>query len=47
MATDKTLLVFNCHEPWVHQLGILGYRLDIIVNLRGKYNKGWDERMRP
>ncbi|MCX5645660.1 MAG: hypothetical protein NTZ17_13440 [Phycisphaerae bacterium] len=47
MATDKTLLVFNCHEPWIHQLGILGYRLDIIVNLRGKYNKGWDERMRP
>jgi hypothetical protein len=47
MATDKTLLVFNCHEPWIHQLGILGYRLDIIVNLRGKYNRGWDERMRP
>jgi len=47
MATDETLLVFNCHEPWIHQLGVLGYRLDIIVSLRGKYNKGWDERMRP
>ncbi len=47
MATDKTLLVFNCHEPWIYQLGILGYRLDIIVNLRGKYNQGWDARMRP
>ncbi len=46
-GTDKTLLVFNCHEPWVYQLGVLGYRLDIIVNLRGKYNHGWDERMRP
>jgi len=47
MATDRTLLVFNCHEPWIYQLGVLGYRLDIIVGLRGKYNKGWDERMRP
>jgi hypothetical protein len=46
-ATDKTLLVFNCHEPWVYQLGTLGYPLDIIVNLPGKYNRGWDERMRP
>jgi len=44
---EKTLLVFNCHEPWVHQLGALGYRLDVIVNLKGKYNLGWDERMRP
>jgi hypothetical protein len=47
MPSDQTLLVFNCHEPWVYQLGILGHRLDIIVNLRGKYNQGWDERMRP
>jgi hypothetical protein len=47
MANDKTLLVFNCHEPWIYQLGVLGYGLDIIVNLRGKYNQGWDERMRP
>jgi hypothetical protein len=47
MAADKTLLVFNCHEPWIYQLGGLDYRLDIIVNLRGKYNRGWDERMRP
>lgn len=47
LAQDKTLLVFNCHEPWIYQLGSLGYRLDIIVNLKGKYNLGWDERMRP
>ncbi len=45
--SDKTLLVFNCHEPWVYQLEALGYPLDIVVNLRGKYNRGWDERMRP
>jgi len=44
---DRTLLVFNCHEPWVHQLGVLGYQLDVLVDLPGKYNKGWDERMRP
>ena len=47
LTTDKTLLVFNCHEPWIYQLGVLGCRLDIVVDLPGKYNKGWDERMRP
>ncbi|UCD52090.1 MAG: glycosyltransferase [Phycisphaerales bacterium] len=46
-ANNRTLLVFNCHEPWVHQLGVLGYQLEIIVGLKGKYNSGWDERMRP
>jgi len=45
--TDRTLLVFNCHEPWVYQLNVLDYKLDIIVGLRGKYNKGWDYQMRP
>lgn len=43
----RTLLVFNCHEPWVHQLSALDCDLDIIVDLPGKYNRGWDERMRP
>ncbi len=43
----KTLLVFNCHEPWVYQLGCLGCNLDIIVGLKGRYNPGWDEQMRP
>jgi hypothetical protein len=47
MASEKALLVFNCHEPWIYQLGVLGYRLDIVVNLPGKYNQGWDEQMRP
>ncbi len=46
-GVNRTLLVFNCHEPWIHQLGALGYALDIIVGLKGKYNQGWDYRMRP
>ncbi len=46
-AQDKSLLVFNCHEPWVYQLGVLGYSLDIVVGLSGKYNQGWDQHMRP
>lgn len=44
---NKTLLVFNCHEAWVHQLGVLGYNLDIITGLKGRYKKDWDEQMRP
>ncbi|MHC4240006.1 MAG: hypothetical protein ACYSUC_09680, partial [Planctomycetota bacterium] len=43
----KTLLVFNCHEAWVYQLGALGYELDIIIGLEGTYKKTWDEQMRP
>lgn len=46
-TSDRRLLVLNCHEPWVYQLGALDFGLDIVVNLPGKYNKGWDERMRP
>jgi hypothetical protein len=44
---DKTILVFNCHEAWVYQLGCLGCGLDIVVGLSGRYHSGWDERMRP
>jgi hypothetical protein len=44
---NKTLLVFNCHEAWLYQLGRLGYDLDIIVGLEGKYHLTWDEQMRP
>ncbi len=44
---NKTLLVFNCHEAWVYQLGVLGYNLDIIVGLEGRSKQTWDERMRP
>jgi hypothetical protein len=43
----KTLLVFNCHEPWVHQLDYLGFNLDIVIGLKGRYTSGWDEQMRP
>ncbi len=41
------MLVFNCHEAWVYQLGVLGYKLDIIVGLKGQYKTTWDEQMRP
>ena len=41
------LLVFNCHEAWVYQLGQLQYELDIIVGLKGRYTNEWDKRMRP
>jgi hypothetical protein len=44
---NKTLLVFNCHEAWVYQLGVLGFNLDIIIGLKGRYKPTWDERMRP
>ena len=44
---NKTLLVFNCHEAWVYQLGILGYNLYIIVGLKERYKQTWDEQMRP
>ena len=41
------LLVFNCHEAWVHQLQALDRDLDILVGLDGHHVRGWDERMRP
>jgi hypothetical protein len=44
---EKRLLVFNCHEPWVCQLGVLGYPLDIISGLPGHHKRGWDTRFRP
>ena len=41
------MLVFNCHEAWVYQLGWLGYPLDIIIGLKGRHTAGWDHRIRP
>ncbi|MBK8647206.1 MAG: glycosyltransferase [Gemmatimonadetes bacterium] len=41
------LLVLNCHEAWIHQLGVLRAELDIVVGLPGRYTRGWDQRMRP
>ncbi|MBW8001499.1 MAG: glycosyltransferase [Planctomycetes bacterium] len=46
-SNEKVLLVFNCHEPWVYQLDSLGYKLDIIIGLKGRYQKTWDQKMRP
>ena len=44
---SRRLLVLNCHEAWVYQLGGLGYPLDIIIGLKGRHTVGWDVRMRP
>ncbi len=41
------LLVLNCHEAWVHQLGVLDAELDIVIGLPGRYTSDWDRRMRP
>lgn len=41
------LLVLNCHEAWIHQLGVLRAELDIVVGLPGRYTRGWDDHMRP
>ncbi len=43
----QRLLVFNCHEAWVYQLRVLGYPLDIVVGLPGRYQRTWDRHMRP
>jgi hypothetical protein len=47
MQSCKRLLTVNCHEAWVHQLGYLGYEIDIIDGLPGRYCSQWDTRMRP
>ena len=44
---ERRLMVFNCHEAWVYQLGVLGYGLDVITGLKGRYKQAWDEQMRP
>ena len=41
------LLVFNCHEAWIHQLEGTPFQLDLVVGLAGRYTRGWDEHMRP
>jgi hypothetical protein len=43
----ERLLVFDCHEAWVHQLRWLGIPMDIVVGLPGRPKAGWDESMRP
>jgi glycosyltransferase involved in cell wall biosynthesis len=44
---SKRILVFDCHEAWVYQLRFLGFPLDIVVGLRGRYKDDWDHDMRP
>lgn len=46
-AALPRLLVFNCHEAWVHQLEGIGFELDIVVGLPGRVVATWDELMRP
>lgn len=45
--SSPRLLTPNCHEVWLYQLGYLGYALDIIDGLPGRYCNKWDTRMRP
>jgi len=44
---QRRLLVFNCHEAWVYQLGCLGMPMDVVVGLKGRYKQTWDQQMRP
>jgi hypothetical protein len=41
------LLTFNCHEAWIHQLDYVGYSIDIIDGLPGRYCYQWDLGVRP
>jgi hypothetical protein len=41
------VLTFNCHEGYVHLLGKLGFDMDVVDGLPGRYTGRWDERMRP
>jgi hypothetical protein len=41
------LLTFNCHEGWIHQLDYVGYPIDIIDGLPGRYCHQWDLGVRP
>ncbi len=47
LGREGRVLVFNCHEGWVHQLSALGVPLDIVDGLPGRATRAWDERMRP
>jgi hypothetical protein len=44
---NERILVFNCHEAWVYQLGLLGRPMDIVVGLAGRHIREWDSRIRP
>jgi hypothetical protein len=44
---NRRLLVFDCHEAYVYQLGLLGQPMDVIVGLKGRHPLAWDYAMRP
>jgi len=46
-ASQRRLLVFDCHEAWVYQLRLLDQAMDVVVGLKGRHTAGWDYRMRP
>jgi len=47
LSTNGRLLVFDCHEAWVYQLGLLEQPMDVVVGLQGRHTAGWDYAMRP
>ncbi len=47
LETNSRLLVCDCHEAWVYQLGQLDQPMDVIVGLKGRHTSGWDTAMRP
>lgn len=47
LATNSRLLVCDCHEAWIYQLGQLDQPMDVIVGLKGRQTTGWDTAMRP
>lgn len=42
-----SILTFNSHETYVHDLARMGHPMDVVVDLPGHHVEGWDERMRP
>lgn len=47
LETNSRLLVCDCHEAWIYQLGQLDQPMDVIVGLKGRHTSGWDSAMRP
>ncbi|MGH9725803.1 MAG: glycosyltransferase family 4 protein [Candidatus Acidiferrales bacterium] len=45
--TNSRLLVCDCHEAWIYQLGQLDQPMDVIVGLKGRHTSSWDTAMRP
>jgi hypothetical protein len=41
------LLTINSHEAWLHQLGALDAKIDIVDGVQNRYVAAWDTRVRP